>query len=221
MRETVDILTFAIDPARKDILWKIYYKFGVKISRKAMAYAAEAGESIPAFFRKLRRMAEAMDGGPGNGSGNVVLSTVHGSKGLEYPRVIIMDAVQGILPARDSDEEEERRIFYVAVTRAMDSLVMMKYGDSETPFPDQALGIKKGGPIRITEAAIKEAGKFKAGSIVSHKSFGTGRIVSVDEDGRAKIDFGANGTKKMSLQACVAMGILKKKNGSDPDGVTI
>ncbi|WP_417080759.1 UvrD-helicase domain-containing protein, partial [Mobilibacterium timonense] len=283
VREASDILTFALDPLRRDILWKIYYKFGVKISKKAMAHAmedpdwagddpyldalaaspalgksaredlrvlqdqfrtirqrndarfalrclrnamsyrnasseklfimqalAEEGESIPEFFQKLHRMSEAMDGGHGTGGGNVVLSTVHGSKGLEYPKVIIMDAVQGILPSGENDEEEERRIFYVAVTRAMDTLVMMKYGDVETPFPDQALGIRRNGPIRISEADRKEAEGFEAGSLVSHRSFGTGRIVSIDKDGRADIDFGGRGKKKMSLQACVAMGIIKK-----------
>lgn len=281
--EASDILTFALDPLRRDILWKIYYKFGVKISKKAMAHAMEApdwagddpyldalaaspalgksaredlrvlqdqfrtirqrndarfalrclrnamsyrnasseklfimqalaeeGESIPEFFQKLHRMSEAMDGGHGTGGGNVVLSTVHGSKGLEYPKVIIMDAVRGILPSGENDEEEERRIFYVAVTRAMDTLVMMKYGDMETPFPDQALGIRRNGPIRISEADRKEAEGFEAGSLVSHRSFGTGRIVSIDKDGRADIDFGGRGKKKMSLQACVAMGIIKK-----------
>lgn len=40
--------------------------------------------------------------------------------------------------------------------------------------------------------------------------WGTGRIVSIDRDGMANIDFGGRGKKKMSLQACVAMGIIKK-----------
>ena len=52
----------------------------------------------------------------------VELSTMHGAKGLEYDTVIIMDANEGIVPHKKSvlkaDIEEERRMFYVAVTRA-------------------------------------------------------------------------------------------------------
>ena len=52
----------------------------------------------------------------------VELSTMHGAKGLEYDTVIIMDANEGISPHKKSvlkaDIEEERRMFYVAMTRA-------------------------------------------------------------------------------------------------------
>ncbi len=52
----------------------------------------------------------------------VVLTTMHGSKGLEYDTVFIIDANEGITPHKkavfDSEIEEERRMFYVAMTRA-------------------------------------------------------------------------------------------------------
>ncbi len=52
----------------------------------------------------------------------VVLTTMHGSKGLEYDTVYIIDANEGITPHKkavfDSEIEEERRMFYVAMTRA-------------------------------------------------------------------------------------------------------
>lgn len=287
VREVRDILTFALNPVNPHILERIYYKFGVKISRKALHMAmeeprwagddpyldaladspalgktgkedlkvlqdqfriirqkndasfalrclrnamsyrnasneklyilqalAEEGETIPEFFGKLRRMADVMERGCNTESSDnvsVVLSTIHGSKGLEYPEVIIIDGVQGILPGKDSDEEEERRIFYVGITRARDRLVMMRYGDRETPFVDQALGIKKAGPVRISGAVRKEAETYRPGTLVNHKSFGTGRIVSIDKDGKADIDFGGLGKKKMSLQACLSLGILKKQ----------
>ena len=287
VREVRDILTFALNPVNPHILERIYYKFGVKISRKALHMAmeepswagddpyldalagspalgktgkedlkvlqdqfriirqkndasfalrclrnamsyrnasneklyilqalAEEGETIPDCFGKLRRMADVMERGCNTESSDnvsVVLSTIHGSKGLEYPEVIIIDGVQGILPGKDSDEEEERRIFYVGITRARDRLVMMRYGDRETPFVDQALGIKKAGPVRISGAVRKEAETYRPGTLVNHKSFGTGRIVSIDKDGKADIDFGGLGKKKMSLQACLSLGILKKQ----------
>ncbi len=56
----------------------------------------------------------------------VVLTTMHGSKGLEYDTVFIIDANEGITPHKksvtDSEIEEERRMFYVAMTRAIRKL---------------------------------------------------------------------------------------------------
>ena len=65
-----------------------------------------------------------------DGGTNLVLSTIHGSKGLEYERVILMDAVAWVLPQdiRSATEEgnrqleEERRLCYVGITRAKKQL---------------------------------------------------------------------------------------------------
>jgi DNA helicase-2/ATP-dependent DNA helicase PcrA len=65
---------------------------------------------------------------PGEDAGKVNLMTIHASKGLEFPVVFIAGAEDGILPhARSLEEgdgniEEERRLFYVAITRARDKL---------------------------------------------------------------------------------------------------
>lgn len=56
----------------------------------------------------------------------VRLTTIHQAKGLEFPVVFLISAADGYLPLRraieEGDVEEERRLFYVAVTRAMDEL---------------------------------------------------------------------------------------------------
>jgi len=56
--------------------------------------------------------------------GKVTLSTVHGVKGLEFDKVFVLNAVEGYMPYGASPEnlEEERRIFYVAITRAKEEL---------------------------------------------------------------------------------------------------
>ena len=71
----------------------------------------------------------------------VTLMTMHGSKGLEYRFVYIIDANEGITPhckaALEADLEEERRMFYVAMTRAKERLcicsVRERYGRKQEP----------------------------------------------------------------------------------------
>lgn len=67
-----------------------------------------------------RRQQEVKDG--------VQLTTMHSSKGLEYEQVFILDAAEGITPYKkavlDADLEEERRMFYVAMTRAKNELTI-------------------------------------------------------------------------------------------------
>lgn len=65
----------------------------------------------------------SVEGGTNN---RINIMTMHGSKGLEFKAVFIVDANQGIIPTskalRERDFEEERRLFYVAITRAIDYL---------------------------------------------------------------------------------------------------
>ena len=67
-----------------------------------------------------KRQQEVRDG--------VHLTTMHSSKGLEYDKVFILDAAEGITPYKkavlDADLEEERRMFYVAMTRAKKELTI-------------------------------------------------------------------------------------------------
>ena len=62
-----------------------------------------------------------------DGGDAVTLITLHNTKGLEFKRVIITGNEQGIFPRHDKKDqelEEERRLFYVGVTRAMDELYL-------------------------------------------------------------------------------------------------
>ena len=57
----------------------------------------------------------------------VKLMTVHASKGLEFPVVFVIGMNQGVFPSkRTEDMEEERRLFYVAITRAKDRLYLTR-----------------------------------------------------------------------------------------------
>ena len=66
-------------------------------------------------------------------SGAVTIMTLHGSKGLEFPVVFIYGADQGSIPLENekhpSDPEEERRLFYVGITRAKEELLLTTSGE--------------------------------------------------------------------------------------------
>ena len=84
----------------------------------------------PSLFTYLNRITllSRDDGNDENDKGKVNLMTIHASKGLEFPVVFIAGAEEGLIPhARSVDDnggnvEEERRLFYVAITRARDKL---------------------------------------------------------------------------------------------------
>jgi superfamily I DNA/RNA helicase len=56
--------------------------------------------------------------------GALVLTTMHSAKGLEWDHVWISRAEEGVVPDEKSPESEERRLFYVAITRARDTLTI-------------------------------------------------------------------------------------------------
>ena len=80
---------------------------------------------------------------------SLVLSTVHSSKGLEYERVYLLDVLDGVLPTKCEYElrneedrrqyEEERRIYYVAVTRAKDELYLFESAGNASVFTAEML----------------------------------------------------------------------------------
>jgi len=76
----------------------------------------------------------------------VSLMTIHKAKGLEFPVIFVVGLVEGIMPSKKGDQEEERRICFVAISRAM-NLLYLSYSHSylNTPvkksiFLDEILG---------------------------------------------------------------------------------
>ena len=67
----------------------------------------------------------------------VTLMTLHGSKGLEFPVVLLYGARKGLIPLENGngriDVEEERRLFFVGMTRAKEELIMLT-GKEPSPF---------------------------------------------------------------------------------------
>jgi len=97
----------------------------------------EAGDK-PSLAQFLTRITMRFDGEDDDAPENkVTMSTLHGAKGLEFPVVFFMGLVEGVLPhsrtmdpkvsdVEAADVEEERRLFYVGVTRAKDRLYLTR-----------------------------------------------------------------------------------------------
>jgi len=172
-----------------------------------------------------------------------VLSTIHASKGLEYDRVFLIDAVDGIFPSVNprkgndlSDEErvaleEERRLFYVGATRARRQLVLLtcdnRFGEPSPPasFVGQFLGTPEWTsqrprtpgkvPAEPDAAAVAAWEKdYVPGTAVVHRAFGPGRVVS-GSGAVAVIAFEEVGTKKVELPACLRKRLLRLASAPD------
>jgi superfamily I DNA/RNA helicase len=89
-------------------------------------YVADHPDDIASYLDWLATF-DVQDEIKGEEAEGITLCTVHASKGLEWPVVIIAGCNEGIIPARPNDLDEtegERRLFYVAMTRAMDQLIL-------------------------------------------------------------------------------------------------
>ncbi len=141
----------------------------------------------------------------------VKMLTIHAAKGMEFKNVFLCGMNEGIFPSRKvqtpEDMEEERRIAYVAMTRAKDRLFItdaegkandgifkypsrfvfeaagegMKNFDIEKPL-DKGLVEQSQKIIKYDESRLKTAAtQFKKGDRVRHKVFGAGTIVLVND----------------------------------------
>jgi superfamily I DNA/RNA helicase len=87
-------------------------------------------------IRKLQKGNNEMEG---KSTGAVSLLTAHGSKGLEYDYVWIIGAEEGTFPDKSASTQEERRLFFVGMTRARKHLMVSAGGAKPlSPFIDEA-----------------------------------------------------------------------------------
>lgn len=110
-------------------------------------------EQEPSPARLLARLGELRallaERGSGPEDAPLLLSTIHSSKGLEYDTVALLDVVDGILPAqpelccRTAEDtrqyEEDRRLYYVAMTRARHRLILFDCAGQPSAFTREVL----------------------------------------------------------------------------------
>jgi len=140
---------------------------------------------------------------------SIYMMSIHASKGLEFEHVFIIGLEEGFLPlvGDGSDLEEERRLGYVSMTRAKDTLTLSHAGSrfykgrrselAKSRFFNEA-GLCAGSLI------VEKNTAFKKGDLVRHKIFGTGRINGVSKAGREfKLSINFAGTKREILASFV------------------
>lgn len=92
------------------------------------------------------------------------LATVHRVKGLEWPHVIVLSAIEGLMPHRlAGDAEEERRVFHVAITRCSESVLIVCDGP-ESPFVREMAWRSKQQPSDLVEGSERSERRTAAGS---------------------------------------------------------
>jgi len=159
--------------------------------------------------------------------GVVTLMTLHNAKGLEYPVVFIMGLEDGVFPhSRALDEgglEEERRLCYVGITRAMRDLYLT-YARRRSIFGAQSYGLRsrfldeipgeltdrdtsddlraaRPGALRATTWASTRTDApsetdFRLGEDVVHPAFGDGVVTGVEPGGIVVIRFAKDGSER-------------------------
>ena len=156
---------------------------------------------IDSYGEELEKQMEA---GRQQQKSGVTLTTMHSSKGLEYEVVFVMDINEGITPhkkaVKDADLEEERRLFYVAVTRAKTYLFL--YSLKELYQKDAQIS-RYIGELRYDKK------EFKKGRRVVHKNIGKGTILELKDD-KIKIRFDNSKKPRLfSMKYLMEQGLLE------------
>jgi len=140
----------------------------------------------------------------------ITIMSIHAAKGLEFEHLFVIGLEEEFFPllGEGSNMEEERRLGYVAITRAKSDLTLC-YVDSRfykgrRKMIDKSRFLGESGLIQDTSLKISKQAAFKKGDLVKHKIFGIGRVQAANKSGqeyKLLINFGGN--KKEILSSFV------------------
>jgi len=140
----------------------------------------------------------------------ITIMSIHAAKGLEFEHLFVIGLEEEFFPllGEGCNMEEERRLGYVAITRAKSDLTLC-YVDSRfykgrRKMIDKSRFLGEAGLISDTSLKITKQADFKKGDLVKHKIFGIGRVQAANKSGKEYkllINFGGN--KKEILSSFV------------------
>jgi DNA helicase-2/ATP-dependent DNA helicase PcrA len=190
-------------------------------------------ESSPSgLLRRLQELSDIIANHKNVSTCNLLLSTIHSSKGLEYDRVIMLDVFDGILPqkvvnntlsAEESKHyEEDRRLFYVGITRAKKELYLFNCRNTESSFIREVLCVLEKDNIGSGFAASLLNKIFCGGSYV-HKTDGKGIIAACNRDS-ALVEYADGKMQLLSTAQLIEqrspIEIMESSQNQRPDNIT-
>ncbi len=140
---------------------------------------AAADSSLGAYLQEVSLLTD-MDQGEEDSNDKVKLMTVHSAKGLEFPAVYIVGLEEELFPSKrsktQSDIEEERRLFYVAITRAEKQLTLSyancRYKFGSLVYSEKSRFVEEISPLYLDMIGGKPAARERRfGSSSSYESF--------------------------------------------------
>lgn len=214
----------AVKAARKEIGLDDYYRNDEErmkslelLLNHARDFQKRPDAGVAEFLDQVSLMS-AEDTAPKEtpGGGPVMLMTIHAAKGLEFDTVFLCGLWEGLLPHQFSLKnreslQEERRLFYVGMTRARKSLTLSaapsgfaaSRGISRfvAEIPKEMLSGAARAKVRAAATRTADNRPFRPGDAVHHPHFGRGRVESADADGgRVTVLFRTAGRKRLVLE---------------------
>lgn len=167
---------------------------GFKTIFEFLSHIEEVKQTIEESKKKVKR-----DG--------VILSTIHGVKGMEFKNVYIINCCEETIPHASSIKEnieEERRLFYVGITRAIDELYLFSPRNRKGQFKEVSRFIVES---KLNDLPVDTYG-FEVHDKITHRTYGIGEIEELNND-KITISFG-NIIRSFSLKVLMENNLLDK-----------
>jgi len=194
---------------------RVYAMFGI------LKTLAEGISTIPLFLERLARLERLLESPSGkhgrDDDFHVTLTTLHSGKGLEFDAVFMVDLIQDEIPGQhaikamhagyESEMAEERRLFYVGMTRARKYLYLVA--------PEQSQGLPATRSTFVNEVAHilnqDSRDRIREGTVLFHKKYGRGIVAGISacdaQSAIIQVDFGGR-TRSLDLNICLEHGII-------------
>ena len=168
--------------------------------------AIEGFRNIPEFLSHVENVKEEIEKSKIVQDG-VILSTIHGVKGMEFKNVFIINCDEETIPHKSSIEdnlEEERRLFYVAITRAIKNLYVFSPKTIRGKFSDVSRFVLESGLEE--ESNVADYG-VKKGDAIFHREYGDGKVKSISGD-KITLEFKKDINRTFSLRILMENNLI-------------